>query len=407
MLTALLFAPVLLLGCGAQPPTNVGATGPDIAATASTVGEQTTSDVPGTTFAPVVTEPARTETSVTATVGTSNPSTQLYTTITTVIDRPGSGPKLCLAGQLESAPPICGDVPVLGLGWAAVTGALHSGNVTWMERALVTGTYDGSSLTLTEPPRLATDAEFSSAFDHRNGPIPCPEPADGWQAEGARFPSGSEYNEYIQRVDDYTSGAPDWGGAWVEFGDSPIDIASHPEKVILVELFTDDLARHETDLLAIWPGSVVCRPVDDGLQQDRSTGGENLSGRAGRRQLGSGDAQQRDRRLFEGCDPRPRSCCEPIDPSRVRREVWTWCRRGRGRLETSRQLLTPTTMGNCECIAGPRQLAKGTAECLAGEDRHVYPGGSPSARRLDGSVGGSGLVTISEFGDPGIPPVLA
>lgn len=260
MLTTLLIAPALLLGCGAQPPASVGATDPDVSGTASRVETQATSDEPSTTSEPVATEPERVDTSVADTVGTSNPSTQLYTAITTVIDRPEIGPRLCLGGQLDSAPPICGDVPVLGLDWAAVAGAFHSGDVTWMERALVTGTYDGSSLTLTEPPRVATDAEFSSAFDHRNGPIPCPEPADGWPAEGARFPPGSDYNEYIQRVDDYTSAAPDWGGVWVEFGNSPIDIASHPEKVILVELFTGDLARHEIDLRAIWPGALCVAP---------------------------------------------------------------------------------------------------------------------------------------------------
>ena len=255
MLTTLLTASVLLLGCGAQPPASVGATDPHLSATSSTGGERATPDVPGTTFAPLVTEPDRAET-FTSSVGTSKPSTQLYTAITTVIDRPESGPMLCLSGQLDSAPPICGDVPVLGLDWEATTGALHNGNVTWMERALVKGTFDGSSLTLTEAPRVATDVEFSSAFDHRNGPIPCREPVDGWPADGARFPPGSDYNEYIQRVDNYTSAAPDWGGTWVEFGDSPTDIASHPEKVILVELFTGDLARHETDLRAIWPGAL-------------------------------------------------------------------------------------------------------------------------------------------------------
>lgn len=163
---------------------------------------------------------------------------------------------LCLGGQLDSAPPICGDVPVLGLDWSAVTGALTIGDVTWMERAFVTGTYDGSSFTLTEPLRRATDAESAAAFDNRNGPIPCREPTGGWAAEGARFPPNSDYNEYIQRVDDYTSAAADWGGVWVDFGDSPVDIASHPEKVILVELFTGDLDRHEADLRAIWPGAL-------------------------------------------------------------------------------------------------------------------------------------------------------
>lgn len=232
----LFVASVGLLGCGAQPLNGTGATDPDTIAISPTAGL----------------------TSVPAAVETSVPSTELYTAITTVIDGPGDDPRLCLGGQLDSAPPICGDVPVHGLDWDAVTGERQIGDVTWIERAVVVGTYDGSALALTEQPRLATDAEIATAVDVHNGPVPCAEPTGGWAADGARFPSGSEYNAFIERVDDYTSTRDDWGGAWIDYidGDSTIDLSNRPDKVILVEMFTSDIAGHDADLRAIWPGAM-------------------------------------------------------------------------------------------------------------------------------------------------------
>jgi hypothetical protein len=249
---AMAVSPVLLWGCGQHPIGDPGTNAPavSVSETDAIVASSASTAPATTTESPTTTTPAN--------VGTSNSSTQLYSAITTLIDRPDGGPKLCLGGQLDSAPPICGDVPVVGLDWSQVTGAIQSGEVTWMERAVVTGTYDGSSLTLSEPPRVATDAELRSSFDQSKAPPPCTEPSGGWAADGARFPPGSDYNEYIQRVDAYTSAAPDWGGISQNIMDdeSTPDISSLPEKVILVEWFTGNIETHETELQAIWPGAL-------------------------------------------------------------------------------------------------------------------------------------------------------
>jgi len=235
---ALMLAPIALLGCGAPASEN------------SPVADVVT-----------VPEPASTDASTTITpsvTGTTPSSSQRYSTVTTIIERPPDGPRLCLGGQLDSAPPICGDVAVVGLDWNAVSGANHSGDVIWMEQAFVTGTYSDGVMTLTEQPHHATAAETSAAFDRSNGPVPCAEPAEGWAATGGRFPPGSDYNASIEMVDAVTVGSNDWGGAWIEYigGTAPADLQSHPEAVILVELFTGDLARHETELRSVWPGAL-------------------------------------------------------------------------------------------------------------------------------------------------------
>ena len=181
----------------------------------------------------------------------------LYRAVTTVIDTPDHGPRLCLGGEKDSAPPICGDVPVIGIDWSTVSGAQTLGDITWIEQAFLTGTYDGTALTVTEPPRKATAAEFVAQYPG-DGPAPCPEPAGGWAAQAAGFAPGSDFNEYMSKLSPLASSQPDFGGMWLAFvGDpSTYSLDQYPDKVIPVVLFTGDLARHEAELRAVWPGAL-------------------------------------------------------------------------------------------------------------------------------------------------------
>ncbi len=70
----------------------------------------------------------------------------------TVMDRAGSA-ELCLGGVAESYPPQCSGVPLENWSWDAVDGEENSGDVTWGAYA-VQGTYDGSAITVTQPPIL-------------------------------------------------------------------------------------------------------------------------------------------------------------------------------------------------------------------------------------------------------------
>lgn len=69
----------------------------------------------------------------------------------TVIDIDGDA-GLCLGPVAESYPPQCFNaVPLVGWSWEGVDGSEQSGSVRWGTYA-VQATYDGSALTVTEPP---------------------------------------------------------------------------------------------------------------------------------------------------------------------------------------------------------------------------------------------------------------
>jgi hypothetical protein len=68
----------------------------------------------------------------------------------TVMDVGGS-PELCLGPVAESHPPQCSGVPLDDWTWEGVEGFESSGDTTWGAYA-VQGTYDGETLTVTQPP---------------------------------------------------------------------------------------------------------------------------------------------------------------------------------------------------------------------------------------------------------------
>lgn len=78
---------------------------------------------------------------------------QELTTRTTVLSRDGSAaPVLCLDVVLESYPPICDGPAVQGWDWSGLEGAETAAGTTW-GRYEVTGTWDGTALTVTSPAR--------------------------------------------------------------------------------------------------------------------------------------------------------------------------------------------------------------------------------------------------------------
>jgi hypothetical protein len=73
-----------------------------------------------------------------------------FRTRATVLEGPRSGPQLCVA-VMESYPPQCSGPPIEGWDWSTVRAESASGT-TWGAYVL-TGTYDGTTFTLTEPAR--------------------------------------------------------------------------------------------------------------------------------------------------------------------------------------------------------------------------------------------------------------
>jgi len=67
----------------------------------------------------------------------------------------GGETELCLGAVAESYPPQCAGVPVPleGWSWDGVDGSENSGDTTWGAYA-VQGSYDGETLTVTQPPTM-------------------------------------------------------------------------------------------------------------------------------------------------------------------------------------------------------------------------------------------------------------
>ncbi len=86
----------------------------------------------------------------------------------------GDGAELCLGPVAESAPPQCSGIPLVDWTWDGVEGVEENGGVRWGSFA-VQGTYDGKTLTVTQPPIML------ALYD----PMPLDDPTGGEPGAGA------------------------------------------------------------------------------------------------------------------------------------------------------------------------------------------------------------------------------
>ena len=167
-----------------------------------------------------------------------------------VLDADDRGPELCLGGVLESLPPQCSGVPLLGWDWRGVEGEERAGGTTWGSYHVV-GRYDGETFTVIDVGRfeedsdsLGTDPDVSS---------PCPAPPGGWEAFGEVTQEDARpVHAYARRQKEYaTSWITQLRPAEAEFG-----------PVVVNVVFTDEGERHEAAIREFWTGPlcVVERP---------------------------------------------------------------------------------------------------------------------------------------------------
>jgi hypothetical protein len=176
--------------------------------------------------------------------------TGLYEGDGMVLEAKDGVPELCLGGVLESFPPQCSGVPLLGWDWGSVDGKERAGGTTWGLYQVV-GRYDGETLTVTDvgpyqesPDSFGTNPDFST---------PCPAPNGGWEAFGVVTQDETEaVHAYAKRQPDYvTSWHTHLRPAEAEFG-----------PVVVNVVFTGDAERHEAEIREFWDGPlcVVERP---------------------------------------------------------------------------------------------------------------------------------------------------
>lgn len=123
----------------------------------------------------------------------------------TVMDVGGSA-ELCLGAVMESWPPQCNGIPLKGWSWDGVDGSESEGESRWGTYA-VQGTYDGESLTVTDPPVML------ALYD----PMMSEDPTGGKAGSGEE----AELVEIQEALPDllgaeYLSSHPENGWLWVD-----------------------------------------------------------------------------------------------------------------------------------------------------------------------------------------------
>ncbi|WP_244931674.1 hypothetical protein [Nocardioides sp. W7] len=97
----------------------------------------------------------------------------------TVIDD-GDGAELCLGAVGFSLPPQCDGPRLVGWDWADHAGRFEEAGGTRWGEFVVTGTYDGETMTPTEVVAAAVAEERPEIDVSALSASPCPEPAGGW-----------------------------------------------------------------------------------------------------------------------------------------------------------------------------------------------------------------------------------
>ena len=117
--------------------------------------------------------------------------------------------QLCLGPIMESYPPQCNGIPLAGWSWDGLDGAESSGDTTWGSYA-VTGTFDGTTFTLTGEPLLL------ALYD----PMPWPDPTGGQTGSADEATLTTLQDELPARLGSdgsvYFGSTPDRGYLWVD-----------------------------------------------------------------------------------------------------------------------------------------------------------------------------------------------
>lgn len=166
-----------------------------------------------------------------------------YEATTTVLED-ADGARLCLGGVLDSLPPQCGGVPVLGWSWRDVDGEESMSGATWGDFHVV-GTFDGTTFTLLDaaPPQPYPD-EDGDQFTP-----PCPEPKGGWVDVDPAMAGDDDRIATMRVAEDIAS----YAGIWIGYLKEPIEHEAPGEYVVTVA-FTGDPTIHEPALRTVWGG---------------------------------------------------------------------------------------------------------------------------------------------------------
>jgi hypothetical protein len=159
----------------------------------------------------------------------------------------GSGTHLCIlpVAGVGGDPPsaACGGPSVAGLDWETTDHEESDGARTGTYHLV--GTWDGTTLTLTEPPSAPVPAMGDDDSRTINFDPPCPEPPGGWPSGEVTLEEWMDFRARIQEPADYA-------GSWVK---QQSDVAD-PTKDIMTIAYTGDPDAHRAEIEAYWPNPI-------------------------------------------------------------------------------------------------------------------------------------------------------
>jgi hypothetical protein len=200
----------------------------------------------------------------------------------TVIDE-GDGPQACMGGVAGSYPPQCQGVPLAGWSWDGVPGDYEEASGVRWGTFVVTGTFDGTTLTVTD---VAGPEAADPQPPHPDFGSPCPVPESGWQVIDRELTTERTLTQTInaaERRDDFAAAWVDQSinpvYPQVEAGEMGIDIETRmndPEFTIINIQVTGDVAAAEAEARQTWGGS-LCVSKGRSSQRERQRIQEELN----------------------------------------------------------------------------------------------------------------------------------
>lgn len=183
-----------------------------------------------------------------------------YQVSATVLESPDHGPQLC-QGVEESYPPQCSGPDIVGWDWAGVEGEETANGTTWGTYQ-VTGTWDGTRLTLTDGPGPPQVEGPDGGVDLST---PCPQPDGGWQV----VDEATATDEALAAVTGTARELPGFAGLWLDQSINPASARENPpegamndpSRLVLNVRVTDELTGTEAELRRLWGGPLCVSPA--------------------------------------------------------------------------------------------------------------------------------------------------
>lgn len=179
----------------------------------------------------------------------------------TVLDD-GKGAEACLGGVLTSLPPQCGGPKLVGWDWADHEGDFEEAAGTRWGEFVLTGTFDGRSIAVTDVVPAAEWDPIESRDEESFG-TPCAEPAGGW----APIDPATTTDRTQQQAIRIANQLPSYAGLWVDQSINPAHDEdpgglewemrlNDPQLLILNVAVTGDVAEAEAAIREVWGGAL-------------------------------------------------------------------------------------------------------------------------------------------------------